>query len=288
MVVTDKIDRTKTIRGPNGGGLEQDRRTERPRSKHRYVNVAFVAGGKGRHRMAAAERAVWMTEKSAINLTPLDSASENVWRGKYDLVIAGSEEPWAMRDVFLGNDEEKIVRHCPSDVLIVRYRPVAPSRRIVAAVDPDSMDRSRTLLALETLNAAGTFANWDDSELHVVNVIPSFKYYVLAMRAGLTAIDANNLEAEARSEQHRSMHQFIDGLDIDTGRMKIHLLQGDPVQKIANLVSQLDADLLVIGSAGRRGIGRWFIGNTAEEVMRQVSCSSLVVKTSRSSRAAAT
>ena len=29
------------------------------------------------------------------------------------------------------------------------------------------------------------FCNWDDSELHVVNVIPSFKYYVLALERGI-------------------------------------------------------------------------------------------------------
>jgi universal stress protein E len=196
-------------------------------------------------------------------------------------VIAGSEEPWGVRDILLGNPEKEIVRDCPNDVLIVRYRPVAPSRRIVVAVDPDAMDRRRSLLAAETVEAAATFADWDNSELHVVNVIPSFKYYVLALNAGLSAVDANNVEAEARSEQQRTIYQFLERLHVDRDRMKVHLLQGDPVQKIANLVSHLDADLLAIGSAGRRGIGRLLIGNTAEEVRRQVSCSYLVVKNSK-------
>jgi nucleotide-binding universal stress UspA family protein len=52
-------------------------------------------------------------------------------------------------------------------------------------------------------------------------------------------------------------------------------------QGIANLVSQRDADLLVIGSVARKGIGRLLIGNTAEKVGRQVACSCLVVKHSR-------
>ena len=75
------------------------------------------------------------------------------------------------------------------------------------------MDRRRSLLAAETVEAAATFADWDDSELHVVNVIPSFKYYVLALNAGLSAVDANNLEAEAR--QQRTICQFLERLDVD-------------------------------------------------------------------------
>ena len=97
------------------------------------------------------------------------------------------------------------------------------------------MDRRRSLLAAETVEAAATFADCDDSELHVVNVIPSFKYYVLALNAGLSAVDANNLEAEAR--QQRTICQFLERLDVDRVPMKVHLLQSDPVQKIANPVS---------------------------------------------------
>lgn len=148
-------------------------------------------------------------------------------------MIAGSEEPWGIRDIL--GIPKKIVRDCPHDVLIFRYRPVAPSRGIVVAVDPDAMDRRRSLLAAETVEAAATFADWDDSELHVVNVIPSFKYYVLALNAGLSAVDANNLEAEAR--QQRTICQFLERLDVDRVPMKVHLLQSDPVQKIANPVS---------------------------------------------------
>jgi universal stress protein E len=288
-MATDKIDRTDITKvGSYQSSIERDRESERPPSRQRrYRDVAFIASGKGKHRVAAHERAVWMTEKSGIDLTPLDVATKKVWRGRYDLVIAGSEEPWTVKDLIRGNAEKKIVGYCASDVLIVRHRPVAPSRRIVVAVDPDPMARGGTLLAAEAVNAALIFAEWEQSELHPVNVIPQFRYYMLALNAGLMPADARNLEAEARFEQQRNIYQFIDRLDIDRSRMNVHLLQGDPVQTIANVISHLDADLLVIGSAGRRGIGRWLIGHRAEEVMRQVACSSLVVKASRSFRESA-
>lgn len=86
-MVPEQMDRTQIIQGGfYSGDLVRDRVSERPRSqRYPYCDVAFVAGGKGKHRMVAQERAVWLIEKSAMNLTPLDRATQNVWRGRYIL-----------------------------------------------------------------------------------------------------------------------------------------------------------------------------------------------------------
>jgi universal stress protein E len=251
---------------------------------HRYRDVAFVASGRPNHRRAALERAVWLTEKSEINLTPLERVTESTWESRYDLAIAGAEEPWGFRDAVLGNSEREIVRNSPNDVLIVKDWPFAPTRRIVVALDPDAADPRRNLLAAETIKAAAAFADWSDSELHVVNVIPAHRYYMLALRAGLPATDAGHLDSQARLEQHERFDRFLAALRVDRSRIKTHLLEGKPDQKIINLVARLEADLLVIGSTGKAGIERLLMGNIAERVMRQVTCSYLVVKTAKAPR----
>ena len=286
-MVTRKKDEINSVNGgAYGRGLRPDDRVrlQQTSSRDSYREVAFVAGGKGRHGFAAQERAVWLVEKDAVNLTPLDRPTGNLWRGHYDLVIAGSEEPWGLRDRLLGNTERSLLRYSPSDVLIVIHRPLTPSGRVVVAIDPDSMDRDRTLLASETIQAAIAFTNSHESELHVVNVVPSSAYYRFGINAGLSFDEAQGLAIEAGREQQRSVDRVLEGFGVDRDRMRVHLLQGNPVEEIANLVWQLAADLLVIGSIGRRGIGRLLIGNAAEKVMRDVSCSVLVVKPSRSRR----
>ena len=40
----------------------------------------------------------------------------------------------------------------------------------------------------------------------------------------------------------------------------------------------MDIELIVMGTAGRVGLPGFFIGNTAEEVLRQVDCPVLTVK----------
>ena len=67
----------------------------------------------------------------------------------------------------------------------------------------------------------------------------------------------------------------VHGHDI-TVDMRIE--NGDPGDVIASIVADEDIDQIVIGSHGRRGLGRLFIGSVAEQVLRQSPVPVLVVK----------
>jgi len=54
--------------------------------------------------------------------------------------------------------------------------------------------------------------------------------------------------------------------------------QGKPALAISRLASEKQIDLLVMGTVCRTGIRGFFIGNTAEGVLRRVDCSLLTVK----------
>lgn len=53
---------------------------------------------------------------------------------------------------------------------------------------------------------------------------------------------------------------------------------GDPREVILDEAKRLSADLIVMGTHGRRGISRALIGSVAESVMRTAHCSVLVVR----------
>jgi nucleotide-binding universal stress UspA family protein len=53
---------------------------------------------------------------------------------------------------------------------------------------------------------------------------------------------------------------------------------GNPDEEIVQVAKELEADLIVIGSHGYRGIGRLLLGSTAERVAQYASCAVLVVK----------
>jgi nucleotide-binding universal stress UspA family protein len=56
------------------------------------------------------------------------------------------------------------------------------------------------------------------------------------------------------------------------------LLEGDPAEQIVAHARQSGADLIVMGTQGRTGMERLLLGSVAEKVLRDATCSVLVVK----------
>jgi nucleotide-binding universal stress UspA family protein len=59
------------------------------------------------------------------------------------------------------------------------------------------------------------------------------------------------------------------------------LLQGDPASEIVRYGRDAGIDLIVMGTHGRTGVERLLLGSVAERVLRDASCSVLVVKLPR-------
>jgi hypothetical protein len=58
----------------------------------------------------------------------------------------------------------------------------------------------------------------------------------------------------------------------------IHTMVGEPAQEIVSLAAALDADLIVVGTHGRRGIRRAVLGSVAERVVRTAGCPVFVAR----------
>lgn len=62
------------------------------------------------------------------------------------------------------------------------------------------------------------------------------------------------------------------------GRIVAHLAMGEPWREITRAAARLGADLIVIGTVGRRGFARLALGSVAEKVIRHAGCSVFVVR----------
>jgi nucleotide-binding universal stress UspA family protein/quercetin dioxygenase-like cupin family protein len=62
-------------------------------------------------------------------------------------------------------------------------------------------------------------------------------------------------------------------------RVEHRVAEGDPAEEILRLAEELRCDLVVMGTHGRTGLGRFLTGSVAEEVLRKAVCPVLVVKT---------
>lgn len=65
------------------------------------------------------------------------------------------------------------------------------------------------------------------------------------------------------------------------GDIQTHIERGEAWQAITAVEKAHNIDLIVMGTIDRAGIPGFFIGTTAETVLRQVNCSVLTIKPSQ-------
>jgi nucleotide-binding universal stress UspA family protein len=68
-------------------------------------------------------------------------------------------------------------------------------------------------------------------------------------------------------------HGIDPGLDVE-----YRVAEGDPAAQILHAARELDANLIVMGTHGRTGLGRLLTGSVAEAVSRRAPCPVLTLK----------
>jgi nucleotide-binding universal stress UspA family protein len=82
--------------------------------------------------------------------------------------------------------------------------------------------------------------------------------------------------ADDKLQQFKGQARGEDGKLFE--RAVSHLRLESPAHEIAQLASDLEADLVVVGTHGRRGASRLLLGSVAEGVVRLAPCAVLVVR----------
>lgn len=209
-----------------------------------------------------------------------------VLRNGHDLVIKPAENPDRLERLF-GSDDMHLLRKCPCPIWLTKPGEKFNYECIVAAIDfdpgePESIARG---LNHDILELSSSLALSDFAVLHLVHAWD-------APAEGIVRIWGRDPEA-ASSEyvgNERAHHQA--GMDLLRRRLlemagreaygylspRFHMARGSAVTVVPELATQLQADLVVMGTVGRAGIPGLLIGNTAEAVLDQLQCSVLAVK----------
>jgi nucleotide-binding universal stress UspA family protein len=84
---------------------------------------------------------------------------------------------------------------------------------------------------------------------------------------------AANLQSEENKiELRRNMYNRFPGVESD-----VLIAEGGVWEVLEAIVKEKEADLIVVGTNGRRGIGKFILGSTAEEILRRAACPVLTV-----------
>ena len=88
----------------------------------------------------------------------------------------------------------------------------------------------------------------------------------------------DDMEAAARAEAHKQLRRLVEKAKHSGARVKPILLEGIAHERIIQAARSRKADLVVIGTHGRTGFARFFLGSVASRVLAISPCPVLTVR----------
>ena len=123
----------------------------------------------------------------------------------------------------------------------------------------------------KALRHALAIARHYGAKLYVANVVSSLGF-------NLVGADAVNAAVEAvRRDAHRLKDRLAQSGALSGLRHEVIVLQGDVWEELEKVVRQEQVDMVVIGTHGRRGLGKLLLGSVAEQIFRRAECLVLTV-----------
>jgi nucleotide-binding universal stress UspA family protein len=124
-----------------------------------------------------------------------------------------------------------------------------------------------------------------NTDLHLVNVVRSLGAGVQLELPGSPGFSSMSLGEAAEQLRHYAEERLVlneaaRGQHPKAGSVRVvtHVRLDAPAEEIAQLAADLEADLVVVGTHGRRGLSRVLMGSVAEGVVRLSPCPVLVVR----------
>jgi nucleotide-binding universal stress UspA family protein len=233
-----------------------------------------------------AGRAGVETNTVVLTGSPLSSTLRYIHDHDIDYLTKAPSPSDGLRKQLFGSIDLQLMRAAPCMVGIGRPRKTDGPLRAVVAVDSDVDDERKAGLNRRILDAALMARAGEHAEIYVIHSWDLYGSSLLAHGRGKIAPE--RLE-EALEKERVTRQEWLDSL-IETYRQTLSpeqaalfdprplLLRGDSRRVIPKKVRELDADLLVLGTASRSGLGGLMIGNTAEEILHRVNCTVVVNK----------
>lgn len=195
-----------------------------------------------------------------------------------DLIVVGTHGRTGLAHVLLGSTAERVIKGAPCPVMTVRcpvqpelsvpFEPAKPAPHVHQILAPvDFSDCS--LDALEyTVQVAKQFA----AAVTILHVLESPPIGLNVSRAEITRRKKVLAEFEAR------LSDMVEVFKSQALVAQCSVREGAPADVILGAAQEYHADLIIMGTHGRRGVSRLLFGSVAEAVLRRSPSPVLTVK----------
>jgi nucleotide-binding universal stress UspA family protein len=125
----------------------------------------------------------------------------------------------------------------------------------------------------KALQYAVSFASQFSAEIMLLHVVQP-PIYSEAVVVAVTAVFNETTIREAAAEELSEWRNKV----ASSATLKTNVRTGVPYHEIVRAAEETNTDLIVIGTEGRSGMSRMFIGSTAERVVRHAPCPVMVIR----------
>jgi nucleotide-binding universal stress UspA family protein len=124
----------------------------------------------------------------------------------------------------------------------------------------------------QALNFGLELAQEYQAKAAVVFVLPADEFMMAGADAYAAAKDAASRDLLELKTELWEKHSYIEGEDY-----QLFMLEGDVALAILDFACRKEIDLVIVGTHGRGGLGRAFMGSVAERIFRQCPVPVLIV-----------
>jgi len=204
---------------------------------------------------------------------PFEAIVERVINQHYDLVIKGTHQHDKFKSVIFTPTDWHILRKCPCPVLLVKDHEWPSNGNIIAALNVGSDEAEHLSLNIKITETAKQLAQLIHANVHLVNSFPG-----TPVNIAIEIPEFNSSEYNDTMLKHHEQAMISHANKFDISVANTHVEEGLPETVIEQIASNIDAELVILGTIGRTGISAALIGNTAEHVIDQLNCDVLALK----------
>jgi nucleotide-binding universal stress UspA family protein len=125
----------------------------------------------------------------------------------------------------------------------------------------------------KALEEASRMALLMAAEITIITVAPD-----LCLSDEVSDSDCKLITDSLFSEAESSMKKVTDELATKGVKAEVVIKDGHPAEMIIDTANEIEADLIVVGSHGRHGAKRFFLGSVSAKVVEHAPCHVLVIK----------
>lgn len=199
---------------------------------------------------------------------PFDGILQAAAEIQPDLIVMGSHRKQLLRDIFIGTTVERVIRKAALPVLMVNHEAQRRYERILAPTDMSDISAN----ALHVARSIGLLGD-GATLVHAFTALAKGKMSVAGVDRDSIA---DYIEGERRQASNE-LAAFLIANDLQGSQWRLRVEDGSPMEIISRAVTDIEPDLMVMGTHGRSRLIKALIGSTTEEALRSLNVDILVV-----------